>query len=1282
MFRRPSLSLAATLCLFPIFASFAEPPPNAQGAGVSAEVRLDDVLRAGHSDWQYFKNDKVSKGGVGVVKNKPEAGQFALRLFGDFSEGGSFAAAAKELNDLEASSVDAIRLRMMSPNVASYSVQVTDASGQTHQRKGIKFDGDGTWRDVVIDPKDIAGGEHWGGANDGKLKQPVKSFALSIRPDAERGVTKPELFLTDIRADVVQGTMVEMPSSSEGFETGVEKWKVTGDVRRVSEGAMKGGAALRLERPLDKLTQPIEAAGPSFPAGPGTWRLSGGSRAAIHSPDNSYHGLVEIQWLDGNGGVIERQIVNETYNQPAWQAFSRQLDAPAGTVAGRYALTLKKTYGWFEVDDLSASRLAAPSARKVIDRINITSSAVGNLFLPEEKIAFDIAVRSAKPLGGGAREAAWVVRDQGGAEYGAGKVALEEKGYKNRAFTCEGRIELPADSIPIGTYRELHVVADPAGSAYADYRGFARLPAPASAAFEPRKIPFSIRNWDARVGGFVELANRLGFRMVNLWGEYKADAPDKPNVGNLDRLSELGMKAEIGVRAVAMIEQGKPEFTLEGLATGVPALVEKAGGNAAYYCLGNEPHGGPEEIKRNVAAYKAAYEAIKTARPDAFVVGTSHGPDEEYFKAGYHKYLDAYDFHIYESYRDIPARIEEFRRLGKKYGAEKPVYCTEMGLNSQGMSRDAVGVEMIKKFAAFFSAGGDLAAWFTIMYPDAQGKLRGTSGEAHNMFDARYREFNPKLDAIVHYHFLNTFLDKRFVEKETSGDGAERFLFADDKGACLQILWNDRALASAAIPLPGVDKVRLIHLDGSASELTPADGSVTLGLSPTPLLLSYSQARPALGKFGEGTLRLASPVSSLVRGEPKTFDLEGPALAPESLRVQAPPGWKSALAADGADRVRLTLTAPEETEAREGFVVVQKISSSGQPAGELPLSLPVTGRLAMSLLPAVTPDTGAPAVRLEVVNHGDEPATVSWAMNVAAQFSMADNVFKLDQPEPPAAFFAEAASGDLTIPAASSQSVTVPLRDLDAQNLYKITAQVTEYGGGSHKAGRLMGGFAGVLKTAVPPKLDGSLDDDPAWKNAPILVLGESRQYHPLPRKVNKPEPWDGPADLSAKLRFLWDDAHLYVAVDVTDDLFVGGKQDDLIWEQDGLQFLIDPSRASSYKPGKYDYIAALGAKGPQAWRSLSAFASLPAGEASDVKIAVRRLDDNTGRRVYEIAFPWASLAPFKPKPGANLGLTMIANEDDGIGRGGFIGWFSGSHSKILDTVGDLILLGEPEPKP
>ena len=104
----------------------------------------------------------------------------------------------------------------------------------------------------------------------------------------------------------------------------------------------------------------------------------------------------------------------------------------------------------------------------------------------------------------------------------------------------------------------------------------------------------------------------------------------------------------------------------------------------------------------------------------------------------------------------------------------------------------------------------------------------------------------------------------------------------------------------------------------------------------------------------------------------------------------------------------------------------------------------------------------------------------------------------------------------------------------------------------------------------------------------------------------------------------------------------------------------------------------ALTKKGPQAWCFLSGASTTPVGAVTDIVVACKpRPDGGAGGMVYELAIPWSRLAPFKPVAGANLGLSMIVNEDDGKGRTGFIGWFGNPHTKQIDTVGDLVLMGE-----
>jgi hypothetical protein len=148
--------------------------------------------------------------------------------------------------------------------------------------------------------------------------------------------------------------------------------------------------------------------------------------------------------------------------------------------------------------------------------------------------------------------------------------------------------------------------------------------------------------------------------------------------------------------------------------------------------------------------------------------------------------------------------------------------------------------------------------------------------------------------------------------------------------------------------------------------------------------------------------------------------------------------------------------------------------------------------------------------------------------------------------------------------------------------------------------------------------------------------------------------------------------------VDVKDNLRGVPQKDDLLWFQDGLQLLIDPVRAGGQKQGKLDLAIGVGINGPKAWCHLSADASIMTGEAKDISVAAKFADETSGNVTYEIAIPWKRLTPFKPEPGANIGMTIAVNEDDRTpGRDSFMTWFGSVQTKDVAQVGDIILQDE-----
>ncbi len=362
------------------------------------------------------------------------------------------------------------------------------------------------------------------------------------------------------------------------------------------------------------------------------------------------------------------------------------------------------------------------------------------------------------------------------------------------------------------------------------------------------------------------MTDRLGIRICGLWGGWDAKAPYKANAPQIELVEKLGMGWLTGTPAHS-IEQGKKEYDETALRQGVRNLIEKFGKvRPMFINLGNEPHGKGQQVLDNVEAYRVLYDEIKKVDPTIFVVATSVEPNEEYFKAGYGKYCDAYDFHIYESADNVRRTIKEYKALMKKYDVVKPIWSTELGLNSQGMTRHAVAQEVVRKFASFFAEGGMNVSWFGLMYPDGDGKLAGTSGEAHNIFDARYGHYAPKLDAVADYNMVNAIAIKKFVAEKQYPDGISAFLFRDRDGQNLQILWKDKGRADVSLPLPGAKAVQLIRIDGSRRTLNANSKAITLSVSEDPILLLYDGVAPLAETLGTPTMTLTAPPATALRG--------------------------------------------------------------------------------------------------------------------------------------------------------------------------------------------------------------------------------------------------------------------------------------------------------------------------------------------------------------------------------------------------------------------------------
>ena len=201
-------------------------------SSVPATVRLDEMLREGELDWGFNLGQEFpgAKGGLEVVRDQPEPGKNAMRLHADFSGGGAYVGVRRSFARLDVQAMNVIRLRMRSTNVKSYALRLVDGTGQCHQQKTMPFEADGRWHEVEIVPTKIAGGEHWGGANDGRWHDTVALIELMLneRSDEKK---KPDLFIADMRADVTVRASVRPAAFAERFDAErpfKDKWRTAG----------------------------------------------------------------------------------------------------------------------------------------------------------------------------------------------------------------------------------------------------------------------------------------------------------------------------------------------------------------------------------------------------------------------------------------------------------------------------------------------------------------------------------------------------------------------------------------------------------------------------------------------------------------------------------------------------------------------------------------------------------------------------------------------------------------------------------------------------------------------------------------------------------------------------------------------------------------------------------------------------------------------------------------------------------------------------------------------
>ncbi|HEY3378351.1 MAG TPA: sugar-binding protein [Armatimonadota bacterium] len=651
-----------------------------------------------------------------------------------------------------------------------------------------------------------------------------------------------------------------------------------------------------------------------------------------------------------------------------------------------------------------------------------------------------------------------------------------------------------------------------------------------------------------------------------------------------------------------------------------------------------------------VRIYEISFAALHEADRKAVVIGPTRGwwDDESarLFKLGLGKYMDGFSCHPYNQFPPeafgLISKIRSTKDMMRQIsGRALPIYGTEQGF-STGDDPDkelmqAQGV--VRMHLIMLGEGARLNYGFYVCdYPGEPGY-----GYYYALADKSAwgsKEIAPKQVAPA-FAALTFLLEgtTRATPIEWLGDTAWGYTY-ERPGRLLLGLW-DFSTTPRPIVLPvGVAQVDVYDWMGNKQTVATPGGVLKTTLSECPIYISG--VSPKLwGHDAKKPLQLSKTHMTVC---PSTkVEVQG--------TVEATLGTplRGAVVIEPDERlgvksttIPVNLAAGQATPFRYVFEIPGKISLG---AYTLKVTLhdaqgPMAAAgLMLTIVPPVTIDRVSPTLAtvgrhaVEVICTEPQGQPVTGAVQVSLQGVPDSKVLQ-----------------DFRIPAKGSQKLQITFEDLDVSPVRKYPAVVTvKTAGGFSFTQTFPVNFTQAQRLA--PTIDGDLAE---WAGVPAYALS-GREW-----VVRSPQYYSGPNDLSATVRYAWDEKALYVACEVKDDTFLQPYTGFLIWKGDGLQlaFDLDPQKVeetsgnllldAGSKHRTSEINVALTKDGPFAIRGGSfdtvkfPLDPLP---ATKFPLAIVQRD---GKVSYEMAIPWTTLGAIAaPKSGDAIGVALTVNDLD-----------------------------------
>lgn len=774
----------------------------------------------------------------------------------------------------------------------------------------------------------------------------------------------------------------------------------------------------------------------------------------------------------------------------------------------------------------------------------------------------------------------------------------------------------------------------------------------------------------------VELIQKAGISSIRDSARWRMFEPSKGQYVVPEMVQEgMDLAQQAGLDSLPIVsdantavygEDSDPPVTdedLEGFRQFAKFVAETYRGKAEAVESYNEynihhPTNTPEEF---VKLMKATYEGVKEAAPEMKVIGIDSAglslrDMREIFDAGGLGYMDGVSYHPYYHSRGpessgVISNGLAVRELLKEYGREDAeIWITENGWPTW------LGNPITESDQAVFHVTTILenAAWqlfdkyyfYEFSNSGIQPEyMESFFGMVRSVYDEVPYSARPAYVGVCNANYQlggTEFVDALGGLSTTANDFVYRFKRdnSDGKGEYLIAVWTISDRSEIGMNL-GTESARMYDFYGNESELYSIDGKFSIAACDKPVylvgdFLSFEACEAPISTNG---LVLNGASNDTVKQTIQMPGGDGAVIVPEGSTFFAAEDRTAFI----GDQAIYTVQTPPERFFNQ--CAQYRIEKEGK--------IYYHGNIKIESAETVT-------VKVDHVTNGED--VNHWKLMVDVtnnrNSTAVDGYILIRQPEAFSSVMPRLSISGLQ--PQQTQTYELFLPEIVTKEMRDFRMEV------GLSTGETLDISEKMFFTVVPyagfqaPVIDGQISpgeySDETWLDISGGANGENVKL------LDSATFYKGENDLSAKANMKYDKDHLYLFIEVTDDVFCNNNSDSMSWSGDSIQLGI--ADASVVSGSNYcELTIALTPNGPEVYRNLTNNAK-SIGMVDRIELQIVREGNKTK---YEMALPWTEVLtePALATAGYRPKFAILINEDDGLGRNSYL-----EYSQVLGAIG------------